>query len=236
VTISGTAPVTAAITVSTDAATAPGSYTLEVDSLSLPGSLKDALITVTVGTPVPVAAFSLTSSAVNIASPGATGTSTITLTPSGGFTGTVALSCTVAGPAAAIDPPTCAVPTPVAITGAGAVTATLTVYTTGTGASAPTGHVAKLDKPLKRIFTIGGSVGMSALLLFGIPARSRRWKTLLSVLLFASIAGAVIGCGAATNAATTPPNPGTTLGAYTVTVTGTSGATVQSTAVTVGVN
>jgi trimeric autotransporter adhesin len=116
------------------------------------------------------------------------------------------------------------------------VTATLTVYTTGTGASAPTGYVAKLDKPLKRIFTICGSVAMSALLLFGIPARRRRWKTLLSVLLFASIAGAVIGCGGATNAAKTPAKPGTTLGAYTVTVTGTSGATVQSTAVTVGVN
>jgi hypothetical protein len=115
------------------------------------------------------------------------------------------------------------------------VTATLTVYTTGTGAFAPTGHVAKLDKPLKRIFTIGGSVAMSVLL-FGIPARRRRWKTLLSVLLFASSAGAVIGCGGATNAAKAPANPGTTLGAYTVTVTGTSGATVQSTSVTVGVN
>ncbi len=152
VTISGTAPVTTAITVTTDAATPPGSYTVEVVSPSLPGEFKSALITVTVSPPVPVPAFSLTSSAVKIASPGATGTSTITLTPSGGFTGTVALSCTVAGPAAAIDPPTCAVPSPVAITGAGAVTATLTVYTTGTGASAPTGYVAKLDKPLKRIF------------------------------------------------------------------------------------
>jgi FG-GAP-like repeat/Bacterial Ig-like domain (group 3) len=187
-------------------------------------------------TPIDILPGASGSTAVNIASPGATGTSTITLTPSGGFTGTVALSCTVTGPAAAIDPPTCAVPTPVAITGAGAVTATLTVYTTGTGASAPTGYVAKVDKPLKRIFTIGGSVAMSALLLFGIPARRRRWKTLLSMLLFSSIAGAVIGCGGATNAAKTPTNPGTTLGAYTVTVTGTSGATVQSTAVTVGVN
>jgi hypothetical protein len=81
-------------------------------------------------------------------------------------------------------------------------------------------------------FTTSGSVAMSALLLFGIPARRRRWKTLLSMLLFATIAGAVIGCGGATNAAKTPANPGT----YTLTVTGTSGAIVQSTAVTVGVN
>jgi hypothetical protein len=130
------------------------------------------------------------------------------------------------------------VPTQAAVTGAGAVTVALTVYTTAAAATAtPTaGHFAKVDKPLKRIFTLGGSVAMSALLLFGIPARRRRWKALLSLLLFASIAGAVIGCGGATNAAKTPANPGTTLGAYTVTVTGTSGATMQSTAVTVGVN
>jgi trimeric autotransporter adhesin len=226
VTISGTAPVTAAITVSTDAATAPGNYTLEVDSPSLAGSLKHAFITVTVGTPVPVAAFSLTSSAVNIASPGATGTSTITVTPSGGFTGTVALSCTVTGPAGAVDPPTCAVPTQATVTGTGAVTATLTVYTTGV--------VAKAEQPLKRLFTIGGGAAMSALFFFGIPAPRRRWKTFLSLLIFAFIGGAVIGCGGMANMAAA--NPGTTLGAYTVTVTGTSGATVQSTAVSVGVN
>jgi uncharacterized membrane protein len=34
----------------------------------------------------------------------------------------------------------------------------------------------------------------------------------------------------------TPTNPGTTHGAYTITVTGTSGAVTQSTAVTVAVN
>jgi hypothetical protein len=54
------------------------------------------------------------------------------------------------------------------------------------------------------------------------------------LIVFAFIGGAVIGYGGKANMA--PANPGTTLGTYTVTVTGTRGATVQSTAVSVGVN
>ena len=81
---------------------------------------------------------------------------------------------------------------------------------------------------------------MVALLLFGIPRRRRRWKTLLSLLLFASLAAAAIGCAAmpapATTPVMTPANPGTTPGPYVVTVTGTSGAVTQSTTVTVAVN
>jgi trimeric autotransporter adhesin len=183
--------------------------------------------------PAIVPTYTLTNTAVNIASPGATGTSTITITPSGGFTGTVALACTVTGPAAAIDPPTCTIPTHATVTGTGAVTAMLTVYTSGVTASAPTGYVAKAGKPLQRLFAIGGAV-MSALFFFPIPARRRRWKTFLSLLIFVCIGGAVIGCGGKANMAAA--NPGTTLGTYTVTVTGTSGTAVQSTAVSVGVN
>ena len=55
------------------------------------------------------------------------------------------------------------------------------------------------------------------------------------MLLLATIAGALIGCGGTTNAEKTPANPGTTLGTYSVTVIGTSGATVPSPAVTVNV-
>jgi hypothetical protein len=234
VTISGTAPVNVSIPVTIDAAAAPGTYGVGVQTLSFPGHLKSTEITVTVAEPAIVPAYTLTNTAVNIASPGATGTSTIIITPSGGFTGNVALACTVTGPAAAVDPPTCSVPTQAAVTGTGAVTATLTVYTTGATSSAPTGYVAKAEKPLKRMFAIGGGAVMSALLLFGIPARRRRWKTFLSLLIFAFIGGTFIGCGGMANMA--PANHGTSLGTYMVIVTGTSGATVQSTAVSVGVN
>jgi trimeric autotransporter adhesin len=233
VTISGTAE-TVAITVTTDAATASGTYMVEVDSPSLPGSLKHAFISVTVAGPAIVPAYTLTNTAVNIASPGTNGTSTITITPSGGFTGNVALACAVTGPATAIDPPTCAVPAQAMVTGTGAVTAMLTVYTTGMTMSAPTGYVAKAEKPPKRKFALGVGAVMSVLFFFGIPGRRRRWKTFLSLLIFVSIGEAVIGCGGKGNMV--PANPGTTPGTYTVTVTGTVGATVQSTAVSVGVN
>ena len=59
-------------------------------------------------------------------------------------------------------------------------------------------------------------------------------------LSFASLAAAAIGCAGTPTPATlpvmTPTNPGTTPGAYTITVTGTSGGVTQSTAVTVAVN
>jgi len=64
--------------------------------------------------------------------PGASGTSTITVTPGGGFTGAVALSCAVTGPAGAISLPTCSfAPASVTITSV-AATSTLTVATTST--------------------------------------------------------------------------------------------------------
>jgi len=74
--------------------------------------------------------------------------------------------------------------------------------------------------------------------LFVVPGRRRRWKSLLSLLVLAFLGGAVIGCGGMANMAAANPGstPGTTTGTYTVTVTGTSGATVQSTPVSVGVN
>jgi ABC-type Fe3+-hydroxamate transport system substrate-binding protein len=75
---------------------------------------------------------------------------------------------------------------------------------------------------------------MTALLVFGISFRRRRLNTLLSLLFFAFLAGAAIGCSG--GGATTPANASTAPGSYTVTVTGSSGLTVATTAVTVIVN
>ncbi|HWZ51039.1 MAG TPA: Ig-like domain repeat protein [Granulicella sp.] len=158
--------------------------------------------------------FALSGAAVS-ATRGTAATSTITVTPTGGFTGSVALSCAVtASPAGATNPPTCSVSTPAAITGTTAVTATLTVNTT-----APT--TAKLENPLNRIFTLGGGVALAALLFFGLPVQRRGLKALLSLLVFAILAGAAAGCGGGTTTpVTTPPVGGTTTGSYTVSVTG----------------
>jgi hypothetical protein len=133
----------------------------------------------------------------------------------------------------AANAPTCSVNAPDAISGNSTVTATLTVYTSGASAAPP--YIAVFRNGSKRIFRAEGSLSaMTALLVFGISFRRRRLNTLLSLLFFAFLAGAAIGCSG--GGATTPANASTAPGSYTVTVTGSSGLTVATTAVTVIVN
>jgi trimeric autotransporter adhesin len=228
--IAGTSPATATLTVNTQAATTPGAYTVTVTGNS-------GTLTATTSVPVSVLtppSFSLSNTAVAIVSPGASGTSTISVSPSGGFLGNVTLTCALTGtPTGASNAPTCSVSAPVAISGNSTVTATLTVYTSGASAAAP--YIAAFRNGSKRIVRAEGSLSaITALLIFGISFRRRRLQTLLSLLLFAFLAGAAIGCGG--GGATKPTNAGTTPGSYAVTVTGSSGLTVATTAVTVIVN
>jgi len=78
----------------------------------------------------------------------------------------------------------------------------------------------------------GGTV-LACVLLFGIPARRRKWRAMLGmVIFFVALAGGLASCGGGgsggTKACTGAIAPGTTPGAYTVTVTGTSGATTAT--------
>ena len=214
-----------------------------------------ATTTVAVTVIAPAQSFTLTNTPVSIATPGASGTSTITITPSGGFSAPVALSCTVTGPATAVDLPTCSVAAPPAITSIAAVSATLTVNTTA--ASSPsnaTGQAATaFHQQRNRLLALGGGNALAAFLFFGLFLRSRRTKTLVSLLLLGAFAAIVMGCGGAqkaanpvttpanpvttpTNPVPTPADPGTTVGSYMVTVTGSSRALTASTTVAVTVN
>jgi hypothetical protein len=86
---------------------------------------------------------------------------------------------------------------------------------------------------------LGGGGALVAFLFFGLPSRRRRTKTLVGLLLLGAFAAIVMGCGGAQKAAnlvTAPANPGTTVGSYMVTVTGSSGALTASTTVAVTVN
>jgi hypothetical protein len=190
--------------------------------------VETATIPVTVNAVTVNTGFTLTGPAITIASPGSTGTSTITITPSGGFTGSVALACSVtSSPAGAVDPPTCSAGQPSAISGGTAVTATLTVNTTGSSTAA-------LHNPLDRFLTLGGGGTLAAaVLLFGLPRRRKKWQALLSLVVLSLIAAtAAIGCGG-TPAVTT--SGGTSAGTYVVTVTGTSGGMAAKTTVSVTV-
>ena len=243
VTISGNAPASITFSIQTQLATTPGEYTEIVDAVDSTGNIvantNAARVAVTVT--APPQGFALTNTPLSIASPGASGTSTITITPSGGFSSKLALSCTVTGPTNAVDLPTCSVSAPPAITSTAAVTTTLTVNTTAASSSSnATGYTAMAFRNQRHpMLALGGGSALAAFLFFGLPLRRRRTKTLLSLLLLVSFATVVMGCGGAQKAAnpvTTPANPGTTVGSYMVTVTGSSGALTASTAVAVTVN
>src|SRR5580698_324613 len=243
VTISGNAPASITFSIQTQLATTPGEYTEIVDAVDSTGNIvantNAARVAVTVT--APPQGFALTNTPLSIASPGASGTSTITITPSGGFSSKLALSCTVTGPTNAVDLPTCSVSAPPAITGTAPVTTTLTINTTAASSSSnATGHAATaFRKQRNRLLALGGGNALAAFLFFGLPLRRRRTKTLLSLLLLGAFATVVMGCGGAQKAAnpvTTPANLGTTVGSYMVTVTGSSGALTASTAVAVTVN
>jgi trimeric autotransporter adhesin len=244
VTISGNAPATTTLSVQTQLGTTTGQYMLYVNAVDSSGvamANTTVAVTVTAPAPPPAPSFSLTSTPVSIASPGASGTSTITVTPSGGFSSKLALSCTVNGPATAVDPPTCSVAMPPAITGTAPVTTTLTINTTAASSSSnATGHAATaFRKQRNRLLALGGGNALAAFLFFGLPLRRRRTKTLLRLLLLGAFAAIVMGCGGAQKAANPvapPANPGTTVGSYMITVTGSSGALTASTTVAVTVN
>jgi hypothetical protein len=141
VTIAGTATATSTLTVATTAGTAGGTYTVTVSAADTATGKVTANGTLT----VMVSLLSLTSTAATVSSPGQSGTSTITITPSN-YTGTIGLGCVImSSPAGAngVDSPTCAVsPNTLTITGPAPVTTTATITTT---APAGTGEAARLE-------------------------------------------------------------------------------------------
>jgi hypothetical protein len=190
-------------------------------------SANSGTASVTVTTPLPPS-FTVTGTAVTV-SPGATtgNTSTVTVTPSGGFTGNVTLTAAVtSSPTGGQDPPTFSFGTtsPVSITGTTAGTATLTISTTAATSSA----LAYPKRHGVPWYAAGGAT-LACLLLFGLPARRRRWQTILGMLaLFVALSGGLLACGGGGSGGVGTSNPGTTAGSYTITVTGTSGAITET--------
>jgi hypothetical protein len=109
---------------------------------------------------------------------------------------------------------------PVSITGTNAGTAIMTISTTA-ATSATLVHPKLPGVPW---YAAGAT--LACLLLFGIPARRRRWQTMLGMLaLIVALSGGLLACGGGGSGGGGggTGNPGTTAGTYTVTVTGTSG-------------
>jgi N-acetylneuraminic acid mutarotase len=184
------------------------------------GNIASAAITVT-----PAPNFSMTGPAITVI-PGATtgNTSTITITPSGSFTGAIALNAAItSSPAGASSLPTLSFgsTTPANVSGTSAATATLTISTTASsGCQAVNGaHSPQLWKAIP-------TVAFGCLVLAGFSKRRRAWQKWIGglLLLFALTFG-ISACGSGSSASTcSTVSSGTTTGAYTITVTGTSGS------------
>jgi hypothetical protein len=170
--------------------------------------------------------FSLSATALNpgTVSPGGSATSMVTATGVN-FTGTVTLTCAVTGPAGAVHLPTCAA----ASATAGGSAATLTVNTTAA--------TALLERPASRhsagmFYAMFLPIGGIALLGFGSAGSQR--KKLFGFLLVGLVLSCLLlmpACGGSGNNNNGGGSPGTTAGAYTITVNGTaSGATQTGTA------
>ncbi len=209
------------VTANLSGLTASTTYYFRVVAQNTTGTTNGAIDSFTT-TAIP---FTLAGTAVSVA-PGATtgNTSTITVTPgTGGFTGMVSLSCAISPPAAS-DPATCSIPASVTLSGATAQTATLTVYTT-----APTSAALVYPKRPGVPWYAAGGATLACILLFGIPARRRKWRTMLGmVVLLAAISACALGCGGGGGGGGGGGNLGTTAGNYTITVTGTSGTTTET--------
>jgi subtilase family serine protease len=163
--------------------------------------------------------FSVFGDRVGIAAPGGSGTSTITVDARNGYSGTVSFTCTA--PTSALMG--CSVGGPVTLGGAttsGTVTLSIT-----------TKAMAALDPGSTPLWLSSSGALMAGVLVWGIPARRRRWSVALTLLTLALIAAAV-GCG---GSGSSSKSPGTPVGVYIVGVTASDGTTSHTTNVAVAV-
>ena len=167
--------------------------------------------------------FTANPASFSISSPGQSGTTTLTVSPTNGFTGTVSFTCAVP---IAMSETTCTLaPTSVTTTG----TTTLTVTTT-----APHAATGFYNGPG---WFIGGCLAIIiCLFLLRIPAKRRRWRMAFGLACVVMMAAGIIACGGGGSSSPPPTtDPGTPVGTYTVTVTATSGGLSHTANVTVTV-
>src|SRR5580704_9911475 len=161
---------------------------------------------------------------VNISAPGASGSTSVSVSSSTGFKGTIALACS--------GLPTGAACTfaPASVTAAGtpqSSTSTITVTTTAAAAAA---HLHPPHAPHLGWLALGTFL-LFSFVVVGIPGRRRStlaFATLLALLVLAP------GCGGGSSHSSTPPPPppATAAGTYNITVTATSGSTTSTTGFT----
>jgi hypothetical protein len=170
-------------------------------------------------------AYALSATAPTAVTPPSTTTSTISGSQSiTDYTGTVTLNtCSLTtSPSAAVEDATCTVSGTITYangTPTGTGTATITTYSVTTGA---------MTRPKfgngKGWLGAGSGAVLALLMFFGIPARRRSWRSMLSVLVAMAALGALVSCGGGSGGSSGGGGTTTTLttpGSYVFTVTGT---------------
>ena len=223
---------TASATIGASSITSPGSYNVQIVGTDSTGQFVHSIgLTARVGT-AGSAGFRLSNSGNISVNAGDTSNdwSTLMLTSANGFSGAVALSCAVTTSISTpSDPPTCILSVPsVSVSSAISPTVVLVVRTT-----AATNSVRNLLPAF--FWPSTGGTALALLLFFRVPRR-RGWLAALGAALLLAVSIACVGCGGSSGSSSNGGGtPGTTAGTYTVTVTGTAGSLVQTTAVTVNV-
>ena len=182
--------------------------------------------------------------------PGQSATVTVALAPVAGYTGTVTLSCAQTNTTATnSDGTTCngSGTSQVNLATCGSsCSVTFTIGTTAPQAAAlvrpelPGGSrkgPGGRDPSGRELLGAGSGAVLALLVFFGIPARRRSWRQMLSILVVLAAIGVMTSCGGGSSGGCTTncggqPDPGTTAGTYTYTVTASSNPSVTSTVTT----
>lgn len=227
----GTGTSASAVTTSLTGLSPSTTYYFETVAASSVGTTYGAINSFTTTSSI---SFSIRGTSVTL-TPGTTSgnTSTITVTPANGFTGSVVLTASItSAPPSVTELPTLSfgATSPVSITSASARTATLSISTN------PAAVASLTPAPRNGLpwYAKGGGA-LACILMIGIPVRRRRWLSLLQmVILFAVMTGSTLGCTAGSIGNTAFNSA--TAGTYTITITGTSGSTVETSTVTLTLN
>jgi hypothetical protein len=193
---------------------------------------------VTVTSPV----FSVSATTPASVSPGGSTSSTITASSNlqfGLYYGTVLLSCELtSSPNGAVDLPSCSFPNGSTITLNAGVPTPVTV-TASLNTTAASSELVYPNVHGGGWAGAGGGAILTLLVFLGIPARRRSWRQMLGVLVVMTALGSLAGCGSPSAPVINNGNPGTTVGNYVFTITGTGNdpnKTTTSTTFTMTVN
>jgi uncharacterized membrane protein len=210
------------LTIATASGTPPGSYSITIDGTA--GTLVRMYSALTFG----VADFAVSAPASTTPAtinPGQSATASMNWNALGGFSGTVMFTCSVS-PSPELAPKCSMNPASVEVSGGG-VTSTLTVTTTAPTTAASGPALLRRWAPVYALWLPIPGMAMIGLALGG--ARRRRCFVMLGLLTLLAALSMLAACGGGNNNNTGTTTPGTPAGAYTVTVTGTSGSGTAAT-------